>query len=107
MPQETIQKIKDIIENNSSLPPEKKKELLAMIAELKEEMSHLDHDDARSIIGFAEMSAHEATKARGNEKLKALSLDGLRASIESFEVSHPKLTAVVNNIANSLSNMGI
>ncbi len=34
-------------------------------------------------------------------------LDGLRRNIERFEVEHPRLTGVLNQIMVELSNMGI
>ncbi len=34
-------------------------------------------------------------------------IEGLRQNIENFEVEHPRLTAVLNRVMVSLSNMGI
>ncbi len=34
-------------------------------------------------------------------------VDGLRQNVERFEVEHPRLTAVLNQIMVELSNMGI
>jgi len=34
-------------------------------------------------------------------------VDSLRDAAETFEVRHPKLTALINNVMNSLSNIGI
>lgn len=33
--------------------------------------------------------------------------DSLRDAAETFEVRHPQLTALINNVMNSLSNIGI
>lgn len=34
-------------------------------------------------------------------------VDGLRTQIEQFEVEHPRVTAILNDIMVTLSNMGI
>ena len=52
-------------------------------------------------------STHEATRAEKKPKLIEAALNGLTASVESFEASHPKLAEVVNQIAIRLSNMGL
>ena len=57
----------------------------------------------------AEMSALEKTTDATQEKLKSLRnpIEDLRASVEGWEQSHPKLVQTVNNISNTLSNLGI
>lgn len=34
-------------------------------------------------------------------------MDSLRDAAETFEAGHPQLTALINNVMNSLSNLGI
>ncbi len=34
-------------------------------------------------------------------------IDSLRDAAETFETHHPQLTALINNVMNSLSNIGI
>jgi hypothetical protein len=50
---------------------------------------------------------NEATRTEKKPKLIEASTNGLRDSVEAFEASHPKLAEVVNQIAVSLSNMGL
>jgi hypothetical protein len=53
----------------------------------------------------AEMAALENTR----EKLSSLKspVQELRASVEGFEQSHPKLVQTVNSISNTLANLGV
>ena len=110
MIEDRIRKIEARLEESASIPAESKAELLKLLAALKDEVAGLDQshaEDARSIAGFVDASAHEATRAEKKPKQVEASLTGLKASVESFEASHPKLAEVVNQIATVLSNMGI
>ena len=57
----------------------------------------------------AEVAAKEKTSDATQEKLKSLRnpIEDLRASVEGWEQSHPKIVETVNNISNTLSNLGI
>jgi len=57
----------------------------------------------------AEMAAMEKTSDAAREKLKSLKnpIEDLRASVEGFEQSHPKLVETVNSISSALSNLGV
>ena len=77
---------------------------------LKQEVASLSQthgEQAQSIAGFTELSAHEATRTSQNPDLLRLSLQGLNSSVEGFEQSHPKLVQTVNNISSTLANLGI
>ena len=79
-------------------------------ARSKSEVGALEktHDEqAESIAGFAQLSAHEATRANQNPESLQHSVQGLRSSVDGFEKSHPKLVQIVNAISNTLSNLGI
>jgi len=107
---ETIQKIEAKIQNAGSLKPESRAELLALLAALKAEvttLAHTDAEQAHSIAGFTEVSTHEATRADKKPELLSPSLAGLQASVTGFEKSHPQLVAVVNRMAQTLSDLGI
>lgn len=107
---ETLDRIEARIRAAESLSPERKRELLALLEQLRREVGALppvQQEQARSVTGFAEVSTHEATRARHNPKLLAHALEGLRASVSEFEQSHPNLVRVVNAICNTLSNLGI
>lgn len=110
MIEDTIGKIEARIQSGESISPERKEELLRLLATLKAEMATLSQtheEQAQSIAAFAEVSTHEATRAEQNPKLLRLSLEGLSQSVEGFEKSHPRLVQIVNSISNTLSNLGI
>ena len=80
MIENTIGKIEERIRSADSITEERKRELLQLLGTLKSEMSKLSttHDeDAQSIAGFTELSAHEATRSQQNPELLNLSLKGL------------------------------
>lgn len=95
---------------SAAISAERRSELIQLLAKLKSEVGELAHThdaEARSIAGFTQVSAHEATRDTRNPQLLDLSLQGLRSSVEGFEKTHPKLVQIVNSISNTLSNLGI
>jgi hypothetical protein len=110
MIQDTLTKIEAQIEGTDSIKGDRKAELLTLLTTLKTEINQLsqtDQDQAQTITGFAQVSAHEAIRDEKNPQLLKLSLDGLSASVEGFEQSHPKLVDIVNRICTTLSNLGV
>jgi hypothetical protein len=106
----TITNIENKIKRNASIKDKEKTELLKLLSSLKNEISEfskIDNEQAESITGFAQTSAHEATRKDKNEDLLDLSLKGLTSSVSELESSHPKLVEIVNRISQMLSNMGI
>jgi hypothetical protein len=86
MIEKTIGEIEAKIRGADSVSDEHKRELLQLLTKLKTEI---------------------ATGQNQNlEPLKS-SVEELRASVEGFEQSHPKLVQAVNGISNTLSNLGI
>ena len=107
---ETITQIEERIKNAGALNEENRAELLGLLAQLKTQLGTLSQtnaEQARSITGFTEISAHEATREEKNSKSLGHSVLGLESSVHNLEQSHPQLVAVVNRIAQMLSNMGI
>ena len=110
MLRETVSKIEERIQHVDSISEENKTELLTLLSALKEEVENLSEtqrEEAESITGFAQVSAHEATRKEVNPQLLKLSIEGLSSSVSGFETSHPKLSEIVNSICHVLSNMGI
>ena len=110
MIENTITEIEAKIRGAESVSEDRKRELLHLLGTLKTEVgtlakTHSEHAD--SIANFAKLSAHEATRGKQNPELRELSVRGLRSSADGFEQSHPKLVQIVNNISNTLSNLGI
>jgi prefoldin subunit 5 len=109
MTDERIQKIKSAVESADHISPEKKDELLDVLAKLKPaiaEVAQTHEADAEKISQFVEASAREvaATKERP-ESLETV-LHKLKQSVEKFEASHPQLTSFVTEYSAVLSNLG-
>ena len=107
---DTIEKIQQRLQQSPNLSSEKREELQALIVQLKTEIATLckvDPDRAASIAGLAETSAREATREDHQPETTQNAIDELESSVTGFEAAHPKLTAVVNRIASTLSNLGI
>jgi len=110
MIKETISAIQARIQGAESLNDERRRELFQLLATLENEVDDLSRthrEQAQSIAGFAQLSAHEATRGTPHPQLLDLSLQGLRSSVDGFENSHPKLVQIVNAISNTLANLGI
>jgi hypothetical protein len=110
MIEDTIGKIESRIQAADSIKDDKRRELAELLATLKSEVAELSKthsEQAQSIAGFAELSAHEATRLEQNPELLKLSVTGLSTSVEEFEKTHPKLVQIANAISNTLSNLGI
>ena len=107
---DTLRKIESQIQSAEAIPPDRKQELVQLLAKLKAEVAQLPEkhaEEAQSIAGFTQVSTHEATRETPNPQLLDLSLQGLRSSVEGFEQTHPRLVQIVNSISNTLSNLGI
>jgi hypothetical protein len=110
MIEDRIQKIEARLQESSNIPESARAELLKLLGALKDEVGTLarsHEEDARSIAKFMDASAHEATRAEKKPKSIEAALNGLTASVEAIETSHPNLAQVVNQIAVVLSNMGL
>ena len=107
---QTIKQIEARIHTAESLPQDRRRELLDLLATLKAETSELaktHNEEAQSIVGFTQVATHEATRTEQDAQLLKLSSQGLRQSVEAFETSHPRLAQIVNHISTTLSNSGI
>lgn len=110
MIEDTIGKIEARIQGADAIKDDKRRELLQLLGTLKSEVAELSKthgEQAQSIAGFAELSAHEATRTDQNPQLRELSLQGLSSSVTELENSHPRLVQIVNAISHTLSNLGI
>ncbi|HEX2955470.1 MAG TPA: DUF4404 family protein [Chitinispirillaceae bacterium] len=106
---ETIKRIEKEIETNVTDDKEKK-ELLDLIDNLKLEIESLKDthgDTIRSITTFTEAGIFEGTREERDEELFQHAVKGMQLSVREFEVSHPKLTNIINAIGNTLNNIGI
>ena len=106
---DTIGKIETKIQNADTIKEDRRRELLDLLGTLKSEVAQLSEthgEEAQSIAGFTEVSAHEATRTEQNPELLKLSLEGLTSSVQGFESSHPRLVHIVNAISSTLANLG-
>lgn len=110
MIEDRIEKIEAQVREAAGIPSGTKSELLDLLAALKTEIAALPEahrEDVRSIAGFADASAHEATRTERKPQLVEAAVQGLTGSVKDFEATHPTLTQIVNRIAFILSNMGM
>ena len=88
----------------------KKAELEQHLATLRTELDELartNADRAKTIAGFAELSAHEATLPTPHRELLDLSVAGLKKSVQEFEKTHPRLVEIAGSLSAILSNIGL
>jgi hypothetical protein len=106
----TMEKIRARVQHESAVSDEKKSELLGLLSSLESQVAQLSEtnsEQAASIAGFVERSAHEATRRKRHPELLEISLEGLAASAKGFEASHPVLVEDINAVCNMLANIGI
>jgi Domain of unknown function (DUF4404) len=85
---------------------ELQQQLAALHAEI-DELARTDADRAKTIAGFAELSAHEATRPKPHPELLELSVTGLKKSVQEFEATHPRLVEIVGSLSAILSSVGL
>lgn len=79
------------------------------LLELKARLGEMDLDDAearrklQTLVKDIQSSLDSPGDAEGRHTL----VENLRDAVEHFEVEHPTLTAVLNDLMMALSNMGI
>lgn len=103
MIEETIRQMEARLGASTNLAPETRAELLSLLAKLREEAKELP--ERPKLPGTP-----PATDPLGEvSEVKTLQDDvnHLRSSVEEFEESHPKVTQLVNHIANTLAGLGI
>lgn len=107
---DTLSRIEKSISSAETLPTERKEELLSLVNSLKNEIHGLGEpfsDEAGSIIRYTESSVLEAVRGQPDSELLDYTIAGLSLSVKKFEVSHPILTGIINNIGQTLGNIGI
>ena len=110
MIKETLSKIESAIARIRAADGKEKARLVSLLNQLKAELAALPESkmaDARSLAHFTETAAHEVTRADRSAELKNLSISGMTFSVKGFEVSHPRLVEITNEICLMLARMGI
>ena len=107
---EILAKLEMNIRQSDAIEADKKAELLRLLSTLQSEIAALEPthaEHAASVVGFAERSMHAAIRQTKDPQLIALATQGLSASVEELEVSHPQLLQAVNAISMLLASIGI
>ncbi len=110
MIKDQIAAIQSKLQSSENIPAATKAELTRLLAELEEEVSLLSqtHDEqALRIARSTDTTAQEVTRSENKPEVVEAALDELRASVQDFETSHPKMVGIVGRLATTLSNMGI
>jgi hypothetical protein len=110
MIQDRLDKIEERIKQSKEVKEIDKAELLTILTILRTEIAELSqthYEHAESIVGFADLSTHEAIRREKSPTLVHLSIEGLTSSVQEFEISHPRLSGIINRLSSMLSNLGI
>lgn len=110
MIEKTVKKIEETVAGAATLSPEKRKQLLALLGELKTEITRLSETHRESALDIADRtrnSTEEATREGSDGSQLAVATDELRTAVEKFEASHPGLVSTVNAFCNALADLGI
>jgi Domain of unknown function (DUF4404) len=104
----TLKNIKHKIASLESVSSKDKAELDALVENLHEELSSIastDHNKASKIGDVVQTTADKALE--GDALTVQSTIDDFSTSIEKLEVTHPKLTDIVNRICMMLADIGI
>jgi hypothetical protein len=85
---EHLAKLESTLRNSANIPESTRQELLELLAGLKAEVSSGEHS--------AEV-----------QPAASQTMDALSASVQKLEGTHPQLVEMVNQLALTLSNLGI
>jgi len=112
MIKERLDQIEKKLHAADELADDLREQLLEKLEELKAELesgrtASFDPESLNSLLGFTQLSAHEALRPQQDPELLKLALQGVDRSLERFETDHPRLVNLVNNFCITLSNMGI
>ncbi|HAC34803.1 MAG TPA: hypothetical protein DCF45_09825 [Gammaproteobacteria bacterium] len=112
MIKEKLEQIEHLIKATEALAEELRDEALAKLEELKTELEEdqqveFDPESLASLLGFTQLSAHEALRPQQDPELLKFALQGVERNLGQLEANHPRLVNLVNNLCMTLSNMGI
>ncbi|VFQ46613.1 DUF4404 domain-containing protein [Desulfoluna butyratoxydans] len=110
MIESTMKRIEALLESADQMDPVRRQELQKLLETLKDEVRILaesNQEEAESIAGFTGLTTHEVVRKSPDPKLVSISSEGLMASVEGLEASHPRLVSAVNALCTFFSNMGI
>jgi hypothetical protein len=106
MPQSTITKIKEMLNQNESLNSNGRDHILGLLAELEVEVASMPDNkvaEAKAVIELTHQKLESICAQSENE----IPYGDLEDAALEFEVEHPKFTYIVQSICQSLSSLGI
>jgi hypothetical protein len=107
---ERLARLEASLRNNASIPEATRQELLELVAGLKAEVVPLGDthgETAHEIAGKAEAAVQASVSQDAMPAQTAQAVEGLAASVREFEATHPRLVEIVDQLALTLSNLGI
>jgi hypothetical protein len=107
---ERLAKLESRLQDSATIPEATRQELLELLAGLKAEVTPLQAthgESARRITGSAEIAVEASMQRDEQPEHAAQAVQGLAASVRQFEATHPRLVAIVDELALTLSNLGI
>ena len=96
-----IEQIQVKLQSDDNIPEQTRADLMELLTSLKTEVEALSQTHQQEAAEVARSAAASA------ESITQETLKELRSSVEGLEASHPQLVQTVNQIALTLSNMGI
>ncbi|MEL0083827.1 MAG: DUF4404 family protein [Gammaproteobacteria bacterium] len=112
MIKQRLEQIEQKLHAAEALTDDLREQLLDKLAALRSELEAENADDfdpesLSSLVGFTQLSAHEALRPQQDPELLKLALQGVERNLEQFEAEHPQLVNLINNFCITLANMGI
>lgn len=107
---ERLAQLETTLRDNATIPEATRQELLGLLAGLKAEVTPLvstHGESAREITGSAESAVQTSLQREAQPEHAAQAVEGLAASVRQFEATHPRLVEIVDQLALTLSNLGI
>jgi hypothetical protein len=107
---ERLAKLESSLRNSTSIPEGTRQELLGLLAGLEAEVAPLlstHADNASRIAGNAEAAVQASIRRDEQPERATAAVAGLAASVREFEATHPRLVEIVDQLALTLSNLGI
>jgi hypothetical protein len=107
---ERLAKLESMLRDNPNLSDAARQELLGLVTGLQAEMAPLTGthaERAHEIAGNAEAAVQASMQRQEQPERATQAVEGLAASVREFEVTHPRLVEIVDQLTSTLSNMGI
>ena len=101
MLKDELNRLEQLIKTSKNLEPERQQELINLAERLRRELNQLAEtaeEDAKTISGHVHQVAHTSLQDQKDETMVASAADHLKQSVREFEVTHPALTRVIQQI---------